>query len=348
MNQTNLNFPVYTSGVPCTTIGLHFRPHEDEIACLAFLKHHGEKVHPGIGKAIESKKFIFFDAGSVLPGNQKWQDLHQKGIVLIGVGGSPYDEHNLSDELKKTECAATLVARAIGIDKDIRYTRLINELLINDRNPQKSLLSTSSSIRAGHILFSQNIDGMKEVITYTMASIEWQMMLQQTLFDETKKDFEKNARIVTVKYRNNDIKIVSIISSNEQIATYAKIAEKPQMTICFNKDRGHVYISAAKIINLGSISKRIRSEEMRILGIKFDSRDPKLFQDGIYPGLEQWHFQSEANCLMNGSLTAPNKKATRIPFEKIEGIILNYFKNATSPATLGSLSGMKDLKQKFA
>lgn len=341
-------FPSYQPGVKCTHIGTHFRPHEDECGAMAFLKHHGDKIHPGIQEAIINKKIIFFDAGPVLPFGQTWQVLHKKGIVLIGVGNSPYDEHNLPEEIKDKECAATLVARALGIDQDIRYKRIIDEMLINDRNPGRKILNNSSALRAGHILFGKNVAGMKNVIECAIQPIEWQMMIQQKLFSDTRTDFEKNSRVLDVTYKNQQIKVVTIVSSDEQVATYAKIAERPNMIICLNKDNGHVYVSASTFINLGRVVRKIRIEELLSQGIEFDRNDVRLMEDGIFPGLETWHFQSEANCFMNGSLTAPRKKPTTLAFNKIVDIILKSLSNAQPSPKLAEVQGFTEVAQKIS
>lgn len=94
---------------------VHGSPHADEYGAIEVLCRFGCRQFPGIARArIE----VWEDGG--LPEGKSWEDHAREGTILIGLGGSPFDEHPQSDgdEGFPGECATTLVARAVHAPRD--------------------------------------------------------------------------------------------------------------------------------------------------------------------------------------------------------------------------------------
>jgi hypothetical protein len=75
------------------TIVTHVRPHLDEILAILFLRRFGESRFPGVSTA----KLVLWDAGPLTPDRRPASDYANEGYVLIGVGGSRFDEHATLD-----------------------------------------------------------------------------------------------------------------------------------------------------------------------------------------------------------------------------------------------------------
>ena len=92
----------------------HRRPHADELVARMLLKKfpEGEKHFPGVAEAATS----YMTTGE-LPEGKTADDFPD--TIFLGCGGGDFDEHATSQKERVVgECCATLVAKALGIDKD--------------------------------------------------------------------------------------------------------------------------------------------------------------------------------------------------------------------------------------
>jgi len=333
-----MQLPQYKPGVPCKAVATHFRCHEDELGAFVGLKHYGDRMHPGISQAIKNKQFLLFDAGLTGPGGKTWQQLHEEeGIVCVGVAGSPYDEHGLPDHLRGQECAATLVAKSLGIAYRPEMKLFLDLLLQHDRNGENFQLSNSANIRRMHKYWSKKGLGAEiETIEYGMQALEMFLVAQQQFFNETKKEYDEYARNTKIRYRGNLLNITTICSDNEDISAYAKY-RGAQLVIVKNQ-RGHTFIDTAKspVIVLNEVIANLRMRELDLKRGRYHYQDPKLYEEGAYPGLDEWYFQQEAGRIMNGSPSAPNKPPTRIQFREVVDIVINTLKNAAMVKPIAS------------
>lgn len=111
---------------PIDKIGVHVRPDIEEILALAMLSIHGESSFPGVSKA--AVKFV----------NPEDPDCdgkaaEEQGVLMVGVGHGRLDEHPKNGERgKEGECAATLVAKELGIFNLPEWKRLLAFVTAND------------------------------------------------------------------------------------------------------------------------------------------------------------------------------------------------------------------------
>ncbi|KPJ57237.1 hypothetical protein AMJ49_01340 [Parcubacteria bacterium DG_74_2] len=107
-------------------IGVHWLPHPDElIARWMFQRGFGEKKFPGSTKAqvmfLDSTQEITLPPGSI-------------NLIPVGAGKQQFDEHRSYQETDRIpgECAATLVAKELGIDEDPQLREILEYVLLHD------------------------------------------------------------------------------------------------------------------------------------------------------------------------------------------------------------------------
>ena len=100
--------------MPIHTILTHQDPDMDEIVAIHILKRHGESRYPGIKDAdIITQAKRDFDKSP--------DELEAEGILCVGIGGGKYDEHPVGGRTRREgDCAATLVAKDLGLFEDPR------------------------------------------------------------------------------------------------------------------------------------------------------------------------------------------------------------------------------------
>jgi len=111
------------------TVITHDRLHPDEMEDLWLLVKFGERKFPGIRDA----RLVLWPAGARIPGGRSAEDYEKNGILLIGVGGGRFDEHpTIGRERIQGECAATLMAKELGVQEDPALTEILEFIRNND------------------------------------------------------------------------------------------------------------------------------------------------------------------------------------------------------------------------
>ncbi|MGC9605483.1 MAG: hypothetical protein ABSF56_01875 [Minisyncoccia bacterium] len=112
--------------------------HLDEITGVRELQLFGEKIFPGVGTA----KIVFSD---------KEVRGDRKDCLYVGVGNgkSEFDEHRPDGRLQN-ECAATLVARRLGILNKPGLKELLTEVLRCDTQPKTFPTQLANLVKAMH------------------------------------------------------------------------------------------------------------------------------------------------------------------------------------------------------
>ena len=323
-------YPRYKAGVKCHTVVTHIRLHPDEVAVfLAFKWGYAEKIHPGIAEAIKNLKIIFWGAGTNTPDGKPWEDWHERGYVLVGVGGSPYDEHILPED--HNECAFTLVAKAIGIDNAQKYPQfqeIIRAIHKDDTEGNDSYLSFSSMLKdANALYFDKSRENALEVVRTAISILDWKFVRQVQFFTTTKQEYEGKARRGYCTYNGRKISITTIVSDDEQIDRYArsKYGNYCDMVVVKNS-KGHIYVSTRDKanINLDEVIRRLRLEELYAQNEQPNLKDEVLTSVKAYPKAELWHYHKPAGKIMNGSPSSPGTRPTRLHF----GLIVDVIKGA--------------------
>lgn len=347
MNNSNYQFLAYEPGIPCHTVATHYNVHPEEAASIVALKYHGDELHPGIVDAIENKQFLFVDAGATSYKGKSWRHWHKEGVVFIGTMGSPYDEHYLPEEIRENECSATLVARALDLGGG-ELKKMFDGLVKSDRGSENDFLSFSSHLRRATLLHSYSIEDQTKLLEFAMMPFDWIFTLQNRFFHESLVECKEKAVVERINYKGVPIRVAFIQSDDPQVPTVAKTRSgvSANVVVCKNSN-GHVFISISSypIIDLSLVARSLKIEEMKIKRMRFDPYDPRLLEEGCMIGLDEWHFQKEAQRIFNGSLSSPNRPATKITPERMVSIILRALQEPPRTGNLSSVPGFKKLEQ---
>lgn len=328
------------------TIATHVMPHFDEILGIWLLQNFGEEQFPGIRTA----KIIYWSAGRATPDGRSADDYEQNGVVAVGVGGGRFDEHPVvaNGEQTEDECAATLVAKALGIEKDPELKRILEFAVKNDRKGVGNTFDLAYMVKVLHQEFPQEPE---KVMGWTMQGIEAKyfdprrtgdftlqyiaLLLreqfpdspeiaaylwfkqglearykQQVQFLGTKQEFERAAQVEYLPSGfDRPLKLVTAVSDDTQLLKFALDQDGGRAAILIQKkSTGHVQIHT---------NKRYRLTLDTVY--QMICRDERQVSGGNTD--EKWYYHREAERLLNGSLTAPSVPPTVLSLEHINKII---------------------------
>ncbi|MCX6721022.1 MAG: hypothetical protein NT026_00190 [Candidatus Staskawiczbacteria bacterium] len=158
-------------------ITTHPRPHIEEIVAYLMLKLFGEKFFPGISQ-VSGLTFVN-------PREADGKEAEAKGEIMVGVGHGRFDEHPaLGEPRKEGECAATLVAKHLGIMDNPAWSKLIKFVTINDLKGQGSPFDVGYLPK---IMYpSESVETSVTVETV----VDWISVAIRAIYASEKKSFE--------------------------------------------------------------------------------------------------------------------------------------------------------------
>ncbi len=306
------------------TIVTHLRPHIDEIVAIVLLRNYGEEKFPGIKKA----KIAFWNAGTTNTENKSWKQHHREGKILIGVGGSCFDEHpSAATERKEGHCAATLVAEYLGISKLPELEQLLRYTLVNDTKGGNNPFDLAALINLmNKRWFDTDPQG---ALNWGMQAIETLLEKQVKFFRKTAKEFEKYANVIECTHKGRSIIVVAIQSNDEDMGAYARSDYGANAAIVIQQNsKKQVSITSQKRakINFDKAIITLRRKEAYLKKIDFSKLD--LSVDGTMPEITEWYYDKVAARILNGSLSAPNVTPTQIPFDELIGMVIKALSTA--------------------
>lgn len=320
-----------TNGV-FTQIPTHKKPHIEEVASLVLLEDYGENVFPGIKNA----KVVFWDAGWQTPKNQTWEQLNRQGVFpAIGCGGSIFDEHDTPTRPRiEGECSLTLIIKALGLDQEMWLEKVTKYCLVTDLKGGSHPYDPASIIK---LINDEWFDRDPQYALQLAKQIVKVMFNDQIrFFNEAGSAYRGCSEVHEGFHNRKKIKVISLVTDDSNMAKYARSKFGDEADVVIKKDSlGHVYISTAKKsnINLDDVIALLRLEEMRIKtnGKPVNTKLGDLQVAGTMVGVEEWHYEPTHPAIFNGSKTATEKPATKIPFERIIYIVLFGLNEKTFP-----------------
>ncbi len=116
------------------TIVLHKSPDADAITGAWLLERFGEKKFPGISNA----KHLFWSGG---------EEFRSGGnFISVDIGGGPYDHHHSTSKVSE-ECAATLVAKDLGLNEEPALTEILKYIKEHDLRGIRTPLDFADCVR---------------------------------------------------------------------------------------------------------------------------------------------------------------------------------------------------------
>lgn len=294
----------------------HPRPHLDEIAAIWLFKKFGESLFPGIRYA----EIQYWGEEKIK--KYPLEECAKQGILLVGIGGGRFDEHpTIENGRRENECAATLTARILGLDEDPLLERILE---FTRKTDLKSAPHPFDLAFLVNLRNKQHPDKPEEVIDWTIKALQDFYNQQKEFFGTTKEEFEKKAQIEEIQVGNKNLKLVTIISDNEQIAKFARSKHGCEAAMVIQKNsRGNIGIFTARrfYLDILDLVVMIRIEEQRAKG-RFVTGDYAYFsREGTMKEAEEWFYHEGIQALLNGSLTKSDVPPTRIPLEEIKELV---------------------------
>ena len=310
MNKTHTSAHVHM-------IVTHIRPHVDEIVAIVLLQHYGKKHFPGIVDA----RIEFWDAGSRTQDGKDWKQHLKEGHLLVGLGGSCFDEHpSVNTERKEEHCAATLVAKYLGIEDRPELEQLLRYTLVNDTKGGNNIFDLAALITLGNKRWFDS--NPQEILEWAMQPVVWYLEKQIKFFTKTREEFEKFSNIINCIYKGREITIVAIQSDDPDVGAYSRSQYGVNAAIVIQQNyKGQVMISSQKRAKIcfNEVIIELRKKEARFKNISYSGL--KLDDDGTIPEIPEWYYDKPAARILNGALSAPNVPVTKIPLEEIVKLV---------------------------
>lgn len=313
------------------TIVVHVRPHLDEVAAIWLLKKFGEEKFPGVKDA----KITFGGSGGEAPPGQSAAAWESQGRLFVGVGGGRFDEHpTLQSGRKENECAATLVAKELGVADNPALEKILQFVLNNELKAAGHPFDIASILK---ILWAVWPDLHEAIIKWAILALEAKYEEQRRFFEETGKEFKEKARIEEVVGPiGRPLKIATIQSDNELVNKFARSEFGGRMAVVIQQHPSgnvQIFTNAAYGLVLFDVAQMVRLEEQERKGQLVTTDWKELMKEGKVAGAEEWYFfcppGGTASALFNGSLTAKNVPPTRIPLQRLTELV----KIGISPST---------------
>lgn len=302
------------------TIVTHHEPHPDELVAIILLRLFGRLLFPGI----ETAQIIFWDSGSETPDGKSASDWLKRGYLLVGVGGGDFDEHpTLGEDRKEGDCAATLVAKYLGIFEERWLARLIDAILHEDENAGSSILDITSMSKKAYALHQ---DRPEKVMARMLEDLEDLVNAERHVWGPSKKRFDASAKIELITGADGHaIRIGIIVSEDRFISRYALHTEGGNCQVFIQKNpkrRGvQIFSKQGEGLNFIEVVRLIRQNERLANGLPAIADRAILAREGTVEGATCWFFHAKGQMLLNQSNTSPGKPPTKLLLSKVVELV---------------------------
>jgi hypothetical protein len=301
------------------TIATHKDSHLDEDAAIFLLRWFGEEKFPGVSEA----KIAFWETGGKTP-EAFAETCDMEGVLAVGTGWGPFDEHpSPGSEGKPGECAATLVAKALGLEDDPALEPILRYVLNSDLKGSGNPFDLASLVKVMH---QQYPDDPIKVMNWAIEALEAKYQEQLRFLTATRAEFEKVAQVEDVTGPNGrPLKMVVARSDDPQMNKFARSALGVNAAIVIQQwpTTGNVQIFTNRKfgLTLYDVAQMLRLAEQEAKGKVITTDWKTLAAEGKVEGAEEWYFHYGLMALMNGSLTAKGVPPTRLSLEQITEMV---------------------------
>lgn len=314
-------------GVDC--IAIHHRAHIDEFVAGCIATSYGEIFFPGIREA----KMVFMDSGTLATDQKSaLAYLSEEKTLLIGLGDSPFNEHRTPTRGRiKAECATSLTAILLGVDREQHLAQLLNYTRKTDTT-SRGIFELSSLIK---LRWRRHRDEPRRVIEWVMEIIRDIVDDQLDFWEDTGREFEEKACLHSLEYygREKTIPLAVIESDDERVNAYARMAEGKNVAVIIQKfSSGHVCIFSNKRyhLDMANVAWHVRETEA---WVKVRGENKIIFmsaasgqEEGTIPQVPEWHYWKEGEAMLNGGLSARTVPPTKLSVNEILQCVRRGFK----------------------
>lgn len=329
--------------LPVHTIAIFPKIQVDTIVSIYLLKTFGEEAFPGVKDA----KIAFM---SKAPEGKTPEEIEREGMLLVDLGGM-FDHHRTNTQSgKRQDCAATLIASYLGIDKQ-KYLEKLLQWAKRDDLEGKGTLSEDGIDRAfglSGVISNLNRElkqTPEKIVELILPLIEHHVDEQRHRAEGLPKLYEElvatgKARTWKMKQGAAEIKAAAVECDDIGIAGWLKAVKRMDLVVQ-RAPTGHtnVITRQERSIDLRPVIERLRVEEAMALGTPLTLDKTKLQSVGKIEEVPMWYYDDAANTLQNGGIDPGQIPPTKLPFDKIIDII-------TQTISGGIIGALKRRKEK--
>lgn len=304
-------------------IATHVKPHLDEIAAIWLLRKFGEATLPGSSTA----KVLFWGNGGSTPDGRPAEIWEKEGVLLLGIGGGRFDEHpsGASNGRKEGECTTTLVAKALGIEDNPVFKKILRYVLTEDTKGGDSPFGLAALVK---LLHDQLPEEPERVMDWTMTALDAKLNEQEQFNAFPEEEWRRIATLEEISGpRDRKYKLAVVLSDNPQAAKFARSLRGGRADIVVVKrSTGHVQIFTNNgkgfRISLRDVAQSLRIMEQEAKGERRNVDFVKLGAEGKLEGAEEWFYHLQGQMLLNGSLTATDVPPTKLSLDEIRNALV--------------------------
>lgn len=329
--------------LPIHTITIFPKIQIDTLAAIYLLREFGQEAFPGIQDA----QIAFL---TKVPEDQDPEALEKSGNLMVDLGGM-FDHHraNMASG-KREECASSLIAKYLGVEKK-KYLQKLLTWAKRDDLEGKGTISEDSLDRAFGLsgivsmLNRQLKNDPQEVIDLILPLIEHHVAEQRHRAEGLPKlydalEAEGQAKKWKLKQGRADLKAGYVVSDDIGLAGWLKAVKRVDLVIQ-RALTGHtnVITRQERSIDLRPLIAGLRAAEAQARGVDLPQDKNLLESVGTIDALPMWYYDDAANTLQNGGIEPGDISPTQLSIEQIVDIV-----NETIPN--GVIGALKRRKQK--
>jgi hypothetical protein len=306
---------------PIKRIAIFPKIQPDTVLAVFLLKKFGEVMFPGVAEA----EVVFWS--STEPGKTPAQ-YEQEGTLLIDHAGSRFDHHR-DDHGRKTECASSLVAKALGVTDKPELKKLLAWAKRDDLEG-KGTISSDPLDRAfglSGIIMTLNrthADNPQNILDFVYAIFEAHFHDEWRRANELPAEWRKaraegRATESMINSALGSLRLITLDSENVALPGFLRAYLKADVVIQ-RLPTGHINVITRqqKRVDLKPAVASIRRAEATATGFDISNLDQEtLEKPGRVPGLDQWFYDTAANTIQNGGVNPQNIVPTALTLVQV-------------------------------
>lgn len=310
---------------PITTIAIFPKIQPDTVAAVFLLKKYGAMRFPGI----ETAEVVYWT--STEPGKTAEQ-YEAEGTLLIDLAGSRFDHHK-DDHGRKTECASSLVAKCLGVERRPELRKLLAYAKRDDlegkgtisQDPLDRAFGLSGiimNLNRVHRGNPQSIFDFVHAIFEAHVHDEWR---RTTQMPEEWKKLKASGGVIEffANHGQKNLRCIALESENVDLPGFLRAYVKADVVIQrLPSKHTNIITRQVRRVDLRDVMALIRSKEAERLGVHIDHHDEHAMRKpGRLDGLPMWFYDTAANTIQNGGVNPQNIPPTAMDLKTIAKLV---------------------------
>ena len=270
-----------------------------------------------------------------------------RGVIRLGHGGGPFDEHGTIGQLPKSgTCCATLVANALGIMKNparntlwmrfIRYAYMTDTGKPLDSRQQQAAIEGQSAFDINKLFklewrqfcrtrpegsASATYQGDFETLFVRMIDALRLFVESQRTYLEAETIVFNEGRVVTIALPGKKaLRVLFVTSSNFMINAAGRAYRADVVVQRQSSGNINIFTANKSVVDLDDLAKVLNREEMRLAKHRTRLSWSELCQEGMPEG-SRWFYFRRTRQLHNGT-EHHEVEPTRIPWDSLKELVV--------------------------